>query len=276
MAYKTILVHVDHSRHFETRMRTAAALAVAHGAHLAGTAVSGISRYVYQDCGMDMSATILASHVDSLFHRANAALDAFGALAATAGVRSFERRLIDDEAGAGLVMQSRYADLVVVSQADPHDPVSRMAPDLPAYVTLAGARPVLILPHASQAAFDAGTVLVAWDAGLEATRAIAGAMPLLRSAARVVLALINPGDAHGEQPGADMALYLARHGVQVEVTAQATGGAVGEALLTLAGDVGAGLVVMGAYGHGRLREYLLGGVTATMLEGMLVPVLMAH
>lgn len=276
MAYKTILVHVDHSRHAELRVRTAAGLAVAHGAHLIGTAMSGISRYVYQDSGMDLERTILSTHIDALFARAEAALDRFDATAAAVGAGSRERRLVDDEIGAALVTQARYADLVVVSQSDPHDPVSAMAPDLPGYVALAGARPVLILPYAGAALPIDGTVLLAWDASLEATRALTCAIALLRRAARVVLAVVNPSDAHGEQPGADIALYLARHGVQVEVLIHTTDGDVGEALLSLAADSGAGLIVMGAYGHSRLREMLLGGVTAHMLKSMTVPVLMAH
>jgi nucleotide-binding universal stress UspA family protein len=114
---------------------------------------------------------------------------------------------------------------------------------------------------------------------MEATRAVTAALPLLKQAARVTVVVFNPQSrygVHGQQPGADLALYLSRHGVRVEVSAQPTALDAGNALLSLAADTGADLLVMGGYGHARLREMLLGGVTATILRDMTLPVLMAH
>lgn len=276
MPYKTILVHVDHSRHAEARMQAATTVAADCQAHLVGAAMSGVSRYVYQDGASDMLQTVLATHMDELFRRANASLDLFDRIAGGAAVRSFERRLVDDEPGAALALQARYADLVVLSQSDPDDPVARMTPGLPEYVMLASARPVLVLPHAGHFPVIGSEVLVAWDASTAATRALANALPLLKRARRVTVAVFNPDNAHGQQPGADIALYLARHGINAEVMAQHTSIDVGEALLSLAADVDANLIVMGCYGHARLRELLLGGVTATILRSMTAPVLMSH
>jgi nucleotide-binding universal stress UspA family protein len=118
-----------------------------------------------------------------------------------------------------------------------------------------------------------------WDGSLQALRALTAALPLLRAADTVKLALVNPNtlsELHGEQPGADMALYLARHGVQVEVVVEHTGSTTGTALLDLARDCGAGLVVCGAYGHSRYREWVLGGVTRELLARCRVPLLIAH
>ncbi|CUI09032.1 universal stress protein [Massilia antarctica] len=276
MPYKTILVHADHSRHAEARLKAATAVAADCNAHLVGAAMSGLSRYIYQDGGTDLMQTVLASHMEELNRRANAALDHFERLAAGAAVRSFERRLVDDEPGAALALQARYADLVVVSQSDPDDPVARMTPGLPEYVMLASARPVLVVPHAGHFPVIGSEVLVAWDASTAATRALANALPLLKRARRVTVAVFNPDDAHGQQPGADIALYLARHGINAEVMAQRTSIDVGEALLSLAADVDTNLIVMGCYGHARVRELLLGGVTATILKSMTAPVLMSH
>jgi len=123
-------------------------------------------------------------------------------------------------------------------------------------------------------------VLIAWDAGVEAARAVRDALPLLRRADTVEVAVFDPERGrreHGEQPGADVALYLARHGVKVSVARQS--GAdfeVGAQILSRAADTGADLIVMGAYGHSRVRELVLGGVTRTILESMTVPVLMSH
>jgi nucleotide-binding universal stress UspA family protein len=121
--------------------------------------------------------------------------------------------------------------------------------------------------------------VVGWDGSLQAIRAIAAALPLLRRASVVKLVLINPdqlSELHGEQPGADMALYLARHGVPVEVVVERTGATAGNALMALARDCGAGLMVTGAYGHSRYREWMLGGVTRELLERARMPLLIAH
>lgn len=278
MSYQTILVHVDQSRHAEQRIRTAAQLALAHNAHLIGAAMTGISRLVYQDSSVDLARTVLALHMDALYQQANAALDRFEAIAGALGVAGVERRLVDDDPEGGLALQARYADLVVVSQVDRNDAAERINPDLPEYVMLSSARPVLMVPYAGQFAQLGANVLVAWDASIEATRAVSNALPILKRARKVSVAVFNPDPygAHGEQPGADIALFLARHGVRVEVAPQRTDIDIGNALLSLAADNQSDLIVMGGYGHTRFRELLLGGVTATVLRTMTVPVLMSH
>lgn len=278
MSYKTILVHADSSRHADERVRVAARLALAEGAHLVGTAMTGISRFLYQDSSIDLTRTVVAMHMDALYQRAGESLARFEALAAEAGVPTCERRLVDDEPEGGLALQSRYADLVVVSQTDPDDQSARLTPRLPEYVMFNSARPVLVVPYAGTFERLGDNVLVAWDASMEATRAVTNAIPLLKRARHVTIAVFNPNpfDAHGEQPGADIALYLARHGVNIEVSLQQTGIDVGNALLSMAADRNADLIVMGGYGHARLRELLLGGATETVLRTMTVPVLMSH
>jgi nucleotide-binding universal stress UspA family protein len=107
---------------------------------------------------------------------------------------------------------------------------------------------------------------------------VTDAVPLLRRADAVELITVNPeGSAHGDIPGADIALYLARHGVRVEVKIErAVDIDVGNMLLSRAADLGIDLIVMGAYGHSRVREYVMGGATRTLLDTMTVPVLMSH
>jgi nucleotide-binding universal stress UspA family protein len=108
---------------------------------------------------------------------------------------------------------------------------------------------------------------------------MAGALPLLSRADRVNVVVFqagSPGD-HGEEPGADVALYLARHGVKAAVSTYGSRGIdIGEQILTRAADLSADLIVMGAYGRSRMRELVLGGATRTLLESMTVPVLMSH
>ncbi|MBG7617946.1 universal stress protein [Herbaspirillum sp. AP02] len=274
MSYKSILVHVDQSRHAAQRIRIAAELARAQQAHLIGSAVSGISSFITME-----GAAYVAAQMDGFRDRALAALENFDKIANSVGVLSCEKRFVDDDAEGGLALQARYADLVVVSQADLDDADDSFLTDLPEYVMLNAPRPVLIIPSAGEFKHVGKNALIAWDGSMESTRAITAALPLLRQADNVTVVIFNSDKrlgTHGEQPGADIALYLARHGVKVEVAQEQTPLDIGNALLSLAADKGADLLVMGGYGHTRFREVLLGGVTLTILKTMTLPVLMAH
>ena len=144
---------------------------------------------------------------------------------------------------------------------------------LPAHLALHGVRPVLVVPETYGDAPIAGTVVAGWDGSSQALRAIDAALPLLCRAGSVKLVLVNPDTVtglHGEEPGADLALYLARHGVE------RTSATVGATLVQGARDSGAGLIVAGAYGHSRYREWVLGGATRELLERAPVPLLLAH
>jgi nucleotide-binding universal stress UspA family protein len=275
MSYKTVLVHVDQSSHAPARIAVAARIAADNGAHLIGAAMTGISRYIYHGATVDLARTVLAAQVDVLVDKANDALARFDAIAGTFAGLSFERRLVHDDAAGALVQQARYADLVVLSQFDRDDPVARIDADLPAYVMLNSPCPLLVVPYANAATSFGQHALVAWDESLQASRAVANSLPLLRRARKTTLAVFNAAD-EPRLAGADIALYLARHGVNVEVRASETDIDVGNALLSLAADLGADLMVMGGYGHTRFREVLLGGATQTVLAAMTIPVLMSH
>ena len=279
MSIKSILVQVDKSKHAAERIAVAARLALAENAHLIGSAATGVSRYFYHDSSFGIADSTVAGYIDSCEERAKQALVEFEAIANGVGVLSYECRLVDDEPEGALVLQARYSDLVVVSQTDPQDTFSRMFPDIPEFVMLNCTRPVLIVPYAGQFQRTGSTVIVAWDGSMEATRAITSSIPILKKANKVSVVVFNASacfEIHGEQPGADIALYLARHGVNVEVLQQTTQLDIGNALLSLTADMNADLIVMGGFGHARFREVLLGGVTATLLKTMTVPVIMSH
>ncbi|HZW12001.1 MAG TPA: universal stress protein [Noviherbaspirillum sp.] len=278
MAYKTILVHVDESSHAGERIKIAAAIAMTQKAHLIGTAVTGASRYLVQARMLAELDPNLRTHLDFMRQRARRGLTDFEAAVQMLGLKSFEKRLVDDEAGGGICLQARYADLVVIGQNDPNEISPVTMPDFPQYVVLNSGRPVLIVPYAGRFDNIGGRVLIAWNASMEATRAIASAMPLLERAQMVEVVVFNPRaqtQAYGPRPGQDMAEFLARHDIKTEVLLQ-DADRVGEALLSLAGDRSADLIIMGGYGHNRFREILLGGVTRTVIESMKVPVLMSH
>ncbi len=275
MSYKTIIVHVDDSIHAAERIRIAAALAAEHGAHLTGVAATGVSRFATGNWPGSQAGSPHAKQ-DELRERARAALAAFDKQAAGAGVAAFESVLIDDEATGALELRARYADLTVVSQTDLDIPDAHTGTGLPEYLMLNTGRPVLIVPYAGTFPTVGTRPLVAWDDSVEASRAVSGALPLLERARNVTVAVLQAGSPTETEPGEDIALFLARHGVPCEVTTQCSPLAVGPCLLSMACDLGADLIVMGGYGHSRLREMLLGGATAAILESMTVPVLMAH
>jgi nucleotide-binding universal stress UspA family protein len=281
MAYKTILVHVNESRHTDTRVRIAADIATRESAHLVGVAATAVPSEFYLAGVMGDSNAGLEIYLEYLRERANAALAEFESIAKETAVKSVEKRIAADEAAAGISLQARYSDLVLIGQTDPDESLPGLRADFPVYVVMNSGRPVLIIPYAGVFTNIGRRVLIAWDASVEATRAVTAAIPLLRRAENVQLVVFKPHagpQAHGERPEADIAIYLARHGIKVEVSQQktATGMDVGNALLSHADDFGADLMVMGGYGHSRFREVLLGGVTDTILKTMTVPVLMAH
>ncbi len=279
MSYKTILVHVDQSTQAAERIRLAAAIARAENAHLIGAAMTGISRFVFDSGAINPHDAVLKHHLDFLRDYARKALQVFEQIAAAAGVNSVESRLIDDDAGGGITLQARYCDLVVLGQINPDEAVPGLMPDFPEYVVMNCARPVLVVPFTGQFREPGKRPLIAWDASMSATRAVTGALPLLKQAQEADLVVFNADDqpdAHGQQPGADLALYLARHNVKLTVRNQTIELDTGNALLSLAADLNSDMIVMGGYGHSRFREIVLGGVTRTMLASMTVPVLMAH
>jgi nucleotide-binding universal stress UspA family protein len=176
-----------------------------------------------------------------------------------------------------LVEHARSADLAVVLRRDPADQPDALA-TLPESLVLTSGRPIVLLPPRG-AAPDPRRILLAWKARPEAVRAMAGAMPLLVRADAVQVVVVDDEGApgYGYAPGADIARHLARHGACVEVLRLSSKGEdVGRLLLSQAAAFGADLLVMGAYGHSRLRERLFGGVTRTVLTEAALPVLMCR
>lgn len=277
MSYKTILVHADLSRHAPGRIRLAAGIARAQGAHLIGVAMTGISRYVYGEGGIDLRHTVAAGFIDTLNEHARQALDQFSAIAQECGVASYEAQLMRDDPEGALVLLARFADLVVLSQTDPAQPVPGIVRDLPEFVMLNAARPVLIVPYAGvHERFD-GHALVAWDGSLEASRALGNALPLLQHASAVtVVQYDTAGTGELAAQAGQLTAWLGRHGIKADVHEQRIAIDAGNALLSAAADLHADLLVMGGYGHTRFRELVLGGATRTVLDTMTLPVLMSH
>jgi nucleotide-binding universal stress UspA family protein len=277
--FKTILVHVDETARSPARIDLAARLANAYDAHLVGAAVTGLSAYLFPPALLDPGVPAILFPIDELYAEADRVLDLFDKQADQAGVKSFERRRIDDEASAGISLSARYCDLVVISQSALDEYTPRLRSDFPEYVVLNCARPVLVLPAKGPVGAVGKRVTVAWNGSANAVRAITSAIPMLQRAQEVNLVVLNAGtdaNLHGDAPGSDMALYLARHGIGVTVNHAADCADPGEALLSFAADHGADLIVMGGYGHSRFSEIVLGGASRTALRSSPIALWMAH
>lgn len=277
--YKTILVHVDESPRSAQRTAVAARLALREEAHLVGAAMTGLQTSLLPVGGYELTFEVAGFSIDDLRAEAKVSLDAFEAGARQVGVNSIERRCIDEEPGMGISMQARYCDLVVISQSAPGEFLPRLRSDFPDYVVLNSPRPVLVLPAQGGADTLGQRITVAWNGSPEAARAVASAIPMLQRAQQVDLVVFDPateGAIHGEDPGADIAVYLARHGIRVDVSTSDAGVDGGHALLSFAQKKSSDLIVMGAYGHSRFREILLGGMTRGMLADSTVALWMAH
>jgi nucleotide-binding universal stress UspA family protein len=280
MAYKDLLVHLDESNGCARRVDAAVRLAARHGAYLTGLypiLEIPLLNYIREQIPEDVQARMDAEAQ----MQAEAGLKDFWEAAERGGVSYGTRtdHALHTTLARVVSMHARYADLVVLGQADPDEP-PYVGSDLPEEVVLASGRPVLVVPHDWAPRALGERVLIAWDASREAARAVSDALPLLQRAASVLVVSVNPKSTplgHGELPGADMALHLARHNIHVEVQSVETDRMdVADALLSFAADRGCDLLVMGAYAHSRVRELVLGGTTRTILKSMTLPVLMAH
>src|SRR6516162_9703785 len=171
---------------------------------------------------------------------------------------------------------ARRFDLAVGGQSEPETNASEGV--IVEAALFDSGRPVIIVPYIQKAPLKLDRVMVCWDGGRAAARAVGDAMPLLQRAGRVEVVIIaNEPGKQDQIEGADVGAHLARHGLNVEVKSIPLGDIdVANVLLSHAADEGIDCIVMGGYGHARLREFVLGGVTRTILRSMTVPVLMSH
>jgi nucleotide-binding universal stress UspA family protein len=275
--YKSILVHYDASQTAPLRLETAIGVAAPFHAHIA--CLYALSTELDPSYAYEATQIMREAQQKARAQMLADAKKGYDEVLRRTGFDQAEWRESTADAVEAVALQARYADLVVIGQQNPDSP-GGVDKFFQRNLPLAAGRPVLVVPYAFDRKPVGKRVMVAWNASREAARAVTDALPLLERASQVQVVAFRPEkgrDAHGDEPGADIAHYLARHGVKVAVSRyDAPDVDVGNQLLSRAFDFSADLIVMGAWGHSRLREMVLGGVTRTLLESMTVPVLMSH
>ena len=277
MGYKTILVHCDASRAGPGRLKVAADLARRFDAHVVGLHVQQpFQAPKFADTAMAMDL-LHASFEKTARADEAASSAAFHEAIEHHGI-SGEWRVGHGQADRVLLDSGRFADLIILGQHQPDAPPMAIPADLVLHVAMATERPVLVVPYIGAAKPPGSNVLLCWNGTREAARAATGALPLLKSAATVTVLMIDPASPPGGgEPGSDVAQWLARHGVKVALQHDRTDGSnVGGVILSRAADRDVDLIVMGLYGHSRIRELVLGGASRTLLASMTVPLLIAH
>jgi nucleotide-binding universal stress UspA family protein len=278
MGLNDIVVYVDGAEATKARVDFAVALAKAHGAHLIGVAFAPTALLPLY--GADVGFADMTEVLQSVKTQGEAALEAFSMRAEAEGVRAEKRLMqgISEQFPHDFARCTRHVDLAIIGQPRDGDPlIGQYA--LVERCLFASGRPVIIVPAAPGKVVPSGTLVVAWDGSAEAARASNDALHFLEPAQRVVLLIAAKSEPEdGSEPsGDDMVAHLARHGVTVELMRVPAGeGDIGRLLLTKSKELGADMIVMGAFHHSRWREFILGGVTLTMLEEATIPLFMAH
>lgn len=279
MAYKTVLVSLNDVPRAEAMVNAAALIAKTHDAHLIGCYVIPAVT-IYPEVGFASPPAVDDTRQQYFKGNLSAVKARFEARLRQDGLKG-EWRTVNSlyaEISPSLIEHGRTADLILVSQIAENQ-VAYIEPGFVDNTVMESGRPVLIIPQKG-ALTEAKSVVVGFNATREAARAMFDGLPLLRDANDVRVVWVDPykeRSVAGEVPGAEAAAALARQGVKATAEGLAAGGInAGEALLQHVNDLGAGLLVVGAYAHSRMREYIFGGATQHVLAHANVPVLTSH
>jgi nucleotide-binding universal stress UspA family protein len=280
MSYRTILVSLNEVGRVAETTAAAASLARETGAHVSGLYVIPAVQ-VYPSVGFEAAPQVFEGNRSFFKDNSQRVRQAFEGAMQREGL-PHDFHLVDARTpviAEEVIATGRSADLVVVSATNP-DEITGVERDFVEQVVMAVGRPVIVLPAQGDARISLKDIVVGWDGGREAARAAFDALPLLKKAEKVRVVRIDPQKdpaLRGSVAGADLAETLARHGIKAEAQGYPTDGLdEGQALMRCAEDSGSGLIVMGAYGHSRLAEFIFGGATRFVLTRMSRPVLMSH
>ncbi len=276
MSYKTILASLNETARLPQVVAAAGLLGRELKAHVSALYVIPAVQ-VYPSVGFEAAPQVFEGNRS--FFKENAAKVRADFEAAMQGERvSFDVQQVDARTpliADDTIARGRSADLILVSATNP-DEVTGVERDFVEQVIMGAGRPVLILPGSGEAKLALDEIVIGWDGGREAARAVFDALPLLKAAKKVrVIHIGTHKDGAKGMAAATITETLSRHGIAAE-TQTTEGHDTGQALLRCADDCSAGLIVMGAYGHSRLAEFIFGGATRFVLGRLNRPVLMSH
>ncbi len=280
MNLRSLLVYLDHSDSCDARTHVAIRLARERGCHLVGLAPTGVIEGPSAFDETPAAAEYTALAWDALRDQAERVAQRFRDECHAEGIKSFETVVDESSLAPSIVGHAHCSDLTLLSQAKPETPAHRLTQDMVEQVVLYSARPTLVIPHSGRFTHTGQRVLVAWDDSREASRAVADALPLLCHANTVHLVQWNePGAPVNQKLRPRLEAFkrwMMWHGVTAESYTETTSVDIASALISRAASIDADLIVMGAYGHSRWTERILGGATRGLLKAMSVPVLMSH
>jgi nucleotide-binding universal stress UspA family protein len=275
---KNILVHIPSERLIRPVVDGAVSLAVARAAHLDAVSVG----YETANVGLAVDggtavAAVFEIERERALARANAALAVFETEARGAGI-SYGLKALTDlpvEAAATVGASARLYDLTVVLQPEPDR--DTFDNTMPLEILFRSGGPVLLMPYTHKGPFEPKHIGIAWDGSRLAARAVRDAASFLTCAHAITIVSINEAQEAVNASAAALAAHLARHGLTAQIERGSADRAdIEPTILSIAADTGVDLIVMGGYGHSRLQERILGGVTRGMLQSMTVPTLMSH
>jgi nucleotide-binding universal stress UspA family protein len=273
---KDVVVNISGRAPLDYASEYAASIAATFSAYIAG--ISFLYEPVIPDGtlgGVPIDLIELQREENS--KSAKDAVSRFEAAVKKAGV-SAETRILDATFGGAATLFAQIArrfDLAVVSQAQREHGASDEL--MIEGVLFESGRPVVVVPYIQKRGLTLERVLVCWDGSRTAARAVGDAMPFLERAKTVDIVIVTEDRKNEKVTGASMREHLTRHGVAAQIKRVARGDiAIEDAILSYAADSGADFMVMGGYGHSRLREFILGGATRGILASMTVPVLLSH
>jgi nucleotide-binding universal stress UspA family protein len=279
MTYRSIFVHADDTEPCARRMDYAARLAQRYPAELHGSYLPSPNELTAYAKAV-MSQGEIDKYAQMRVEQRNAAETAFRNAAQRAGVASVEWDVPARRPIGAAVLRARHSDLAILGQPPRDDSREDFANELANAVVMRSGRPVLFFPSVGDFSTIGERVLIAWKDSRESARAIADALPILKDAKKVIaVAVTREADESANErfTDAQLKVFLARHDVAATVRRIAAADIdAGELLLSQAADLGADLIVMGAYSRPRLTELVWGGVTSVMLSSMTAPVLMSH
>lgn len=305
MSIRNIILHQGRDARSAVRLEIAANMAAQHGAHVIGIFVKPAAADL-ATMEWAIGGKGVEKWLESLEHDHDRVKTQFDAHIPAKGV-SGEWHTIEGGDAEVMMAAARHGDVTIVGQANPDDDINDAG--LPDNIVLGAGGPVLVIPYAGKFPGIGKRVMIAWNGSREAARAIKDAIPFIQAAEKVLLYCVVPAGGKSS-PGAEIRAFLSRHGVDVELSHSTTGPEadavdssletvggfgfqqlgpwtntqrhalreidVGDVLLSAAADNSVDLLVMGAYGHSRLREMVFGGVTRHILHTATVPVLMSN